>query len=546
MLRIKVSKLKKSFQDRLILDIEDLEVFEGDKVGIVGLNGCGKTTLLNIIAGIEVLDEGNVFIDKSFSYITQFHEKTEITEGKISKELNTPKEYHEYLSGGEKVKVRVSKALNENVRVILADEPTSNLDQGSISHLEENLKKFRGTLLLISHDREFLDNVCNRIIEIENGLVREYSGNYSDYVRLRDERLKREKFEYDKYWNEKNRLEEAINLKSNLRDGVRTCPKRFGNSEARLAKMGGQKAKKSMDNAIKSLKSRIERLEVKQKPQENQDIKVDIFEGKEFFSNYPIEVKGVTIGFKDKILLDNICFKVKRNKKIALIGDNGCGKTSLIKEIIKGNSNIKIANRVNIGYFEQDLKILDEEKSILDNIKESSSFNETFIRIILARFLFRTDSVYKKVHVLSGGEKVKVALCKIILSNNNLLILDEPTNYLDIYSMEALEESLINTNKTMIIVSHDRRFVSKICNEILSMQDKGVVHYPYSFSEWIEKCNEIKVTKEEKEKIQRKMVLQNKIAEAISLLSIETNLEKKTLYENNYETLLKELNSLNM
>ena len=235
MLRIKVSKLKKSFQDRLILDIEDLEVFEGDKVGIVGLNGCGKTTLLNIIAGREILDEGNVFIDKSFSYITQFHEKTEITEGKISKE------YHEYLSGGEKVKARVSKALNENVRVILADEPTSNLDQGSINYLEENLKRFRGTLLLISHDREFLDNVCNRIIEIENGLLREYSGNYSDYVKLREERLKREKFEYDKYWNEKNRLEEAINLKSNLRDGVRTCPKRFGNSEARLAKMGGQR-----------------------------------------------------------------------------------------------------------------------------------------------------------------------------------------------------------------------------------------------------------------------------------------------------------------
>lgn len=546
MLRIKVNKLKKSFQDRLILDINDLEVFEGDKVGIVGLNGCGKTTLLNIISGREALDEGSVFIDKSFSYITQLHENIEFNEGKVSRELNAPREYHEYLSGGEKVKARIAKALSENVRVILADEPTSNLDQNSISYLEEKFKKFKGALLLISHDREFLDNICNKIIEIENGLVREYDGNYSDYIKLRDERLKREKFEYGKYCSEKNMLEEAITVKLTLRDSVKTCPKRFGNSEARLAKMGDQKAKKSMDNSVKALKSRLERLEVKEKPLETPTIKIDIFEGKEFFSNYPIEVKGLTIEFDNKVLLDNISFKVKRYKKIALIGNNGCGKTSLIKEILKGNANIKIANRVNIGYFEQDLKILNEEESILDNIKESSSFNETFIRIVLARFLFRNDSVYKKVKVLSGGEKVKVALCKIILSDNNLLILDEPTNYLDIYSMEILEEALINTNKTMMIVSHDRRFISKVCNEILSIQDNTVIHYPYSFSEWVEKCNGVSVTQKEKNKIQRKMVLENKLAEAISLLSIENNIEKRALYEKDYENLLDELKNLNM
>ncbi len=544
MLLIKVDKVKKYYGDRLILDIDSLEVFEGEKIGLVGVNGGGKTTLLNIICGNIETDEGSIHINNSFSYITQLEEEVNIQTGRISKELNIPDEYNSYLSGGEKVKARIAKALSENKRLIIADEPTSNLDGKSIKYIEEKFKEYDGSVLLVSHDREFLDNICTKIFELEGGKLTVYDGNYSSYLIQKEERRNRAEFEYDQYIKEKRRLEEAIKVKSSLRDSVRKAPRRCGNSEARLYKMGDQKAKKSMENAIKAIESRIDRLEEKEKPKNEQIIKIDIAEGHEFYSNYPVDIKEITLGFDDKVLIQKSSFKLKKNKKVALIGDNGCGKTTLIKAILDKNENIKIANRVKIGYFEQGLDILDQNKTILENVMEDSSFNQTFIRITLARFLFREDSVHKKISVLSGGEKVRVSLCKIILSDNNLLILDEPTNYLDITSMEVLEEALKNSNKTMIIVSHDRRFISEVCDEVLIIENKKLNHYPYPYNEYISTINETKISKADKSKEERLMIIKNKIAETISLISIENNSEKKKEYEKNYEELLKELKVL--
>lgn len=544
MLLIKIDKIKKYYGDRLILDIDSLEILVGEKIGLVGVNGGGKTTLLNIICGFVEADEGKVNINSNFSYITQLEEVVDIEIGRISKELKIPNEYNSYLSGGEKVKARIAKALNENKELIIADEPTSNLDGKSITYIEEKFKEYQGAVLLVSHDREFLDNICTKIFELENGKVTVYDGNYSSYIIQKEERINRAEFEYDQYVKEKKRLEEAIKEKSSLRDSVRKAPRRFGNSEARLCKMGDQKAKKSMENAIKGIVSRIDRLEEKEKPKKEQIIKIDIAEGHEFYANYPIDIKEITLGFKDKILIKKSSFKLKKNKKVALIGENGCGKTTLINSILDKNENIKIANRVKIGYFKQGLDILDQNKTILENVMEDSSFNQTFIRITLARFLFKEDSVYKKVSVLSGGEKVRVSLCKIILSDNNLLILDEPTNYLDINSLEALEEALKNSNKTMIIVSHDRRFINKICDEVLIIENTKLNHYPYPYKEYISKINEPTISKVDKNKEERVIVIKNKIAEIISLISIENNSEKKKEYEKNYEELLKELKVL--
>lgn len=544
MLLIKIDKIKKYYGDRLILDIDSLEIFTGEKIGLVGINGGGKTTLLNIICGMVEADEGTVNINNKFSYITQFEETVDIEMGRIAKELEIPNEYNSYLSGGEKVKARIAKALNENSGIIIADEPTSNLDGKSIKYIEEKFKEYQGAILLVSHDREFLDNICTKIFELEDGKVTVYDGNYSSYLIQKEKKINRAEFEYDQYVKEKRRLEEAIKVKSSLRDSVRKAPRRFGNSEARLCKMGDQKAKKSMENAIKGIASRIDRLEEKEKPKKEQIIKIDIAKGHEFYSNYPIDIKEITLGFEDKVLIKKSSFKLKKNKKVALIGDNGCGKTTLIKSILEKNENIKIANRVKIGYFEQGLDILDQNKTILENVMEDSSFNQTFIRISLARFLFKDDLVYKKVSVLSGGEKVRVSLCKIILSDNNLLILDEPTNYLDITSMEALEEALKNSNKTMIIVSHDRRFINEVCDELLIIENKKLNHYPYSYNEYMSKINEPTISKVDKNKAERVMVIKNKIAETISLISIENNSEKKEEYEKNYEELLKELKVL--
>lgn len=229
---------------------------------------------------------------------------------------------------------------------------------------------------------------------------------------------------------------------------------------------------------------------------------------------------------------------------MALIGENGCGKTTLLKAIINKNESVKIANRVKIGYFQQDLMLLNEDKTILENILESSSENETFIRIVLSRFLFRENDVYKKVSILSGGEKVRVALCKVILSDNNLLILDEPTNYLDIQSMEALEEALKNSNKTMIIVSHDRRFIANVCNEILYFEDNTLKYYPYSYDKWVKRIEETQINKEKRNNNEKKMVLQNRLSEIISIISIECNTDKKLEYEKKYYEILNEIKLL--
>lgn len=544
MLLIKVNRLKKYYGDRLILDIDNLEVFEGEKIGLVGVNGGGKTTLLDIICGNIEQDEGQVYVDKSFSYITQFEEVVDISGSRLSKELNIPNEYNDYLSGGEKVKARIAKALGENTKLIVADEPTSNLDGKSIKYIEDRFKEYDGAILLVSHDREFLDNICTKILELEEGKLTVYNGNYSDYLVQKQERKNRAEFEYDQYIKEKRRLEEAIKVKSSLRDSVRKAPRRCGNSEARLYKMGDQKAKKSMENAIKGIESRIERLEEKEKPKNEEIIKIDIAEGNEFYSNYPIDIKDLTLGFDNKVLIEKGSFRLKKNKKVALLGDNGCGKTTLINAILNREVGIKIANRVKIGYFKQDLDILDENKSIIENIMEDSSFNQTFIRITLARFLFRGDTVYKKVELLSGGERVRVSLCKIILSDNNLLILDEPTNYLDIISMRALEEALKNSNKTMIIVSHDRKFISEVCDEVLTIENKKLTHYPYSYKEYIKRINEPKKCKNDRTKEERLILIKNKIVELISLISIENNIEKKKEYEKYYEELLEEIKIL--
>lgn len=541
---IKINKLKKYYGDRLILNIDKLEIFDGDKIGLVGVNGSGKTTLLNIICGKESYEAGNVFLDVNYSYINQLEEEVHIEESKISKELKLPNEYTSFLSGGEKVKARVAKALNNSSRIIIADEPTSNLDVKSIKYLEDKFNRFNGAILLVSHDRDFLDNICNKIIEIDESKVTMFNGNYSSYLKQKKEMDNRESFEYNQYIKEKRRLEEAIVIKTSLKDGIKKTPKRFGNSEARLHKMGNQSAKKNMDNSIKAIKTRIEKLEEKDKPKENIVIKINIAEGNEFYSNYPIEIKDINISFENKLILRNASFKLKKNKRVALIGENGCGKTTLLKAIIDNNKGVKIANRVKIGYFQQDLMILNEDTTILDNILESSSENETFIRIVLSRFLFRKNDVYKKVSILSGGEKVRVALCKILLSDNNLLILDEPTNYLDIQSMEALEEALKNSNKTMIIVSHDRRFISNVCNEILCFEDNTLKYYPYEYDQWIKRIEESEISKEEKSNNEKKLVLQNRLSEVISLISIECNNDKKLVYEKQYYELLSEIRLL--
>lgn len=542
----KLDKIKKYYGDRLILDIKDFEILDGDRIGIVGQNGAGKTTMLKVLMGNIEPDEGQIFLTESYSYISQIEDYCgECEENKVMKLFKAPEKYEDFLSGGEKIKLKISKALSENKKLIIADEPTSNLDSKSIKVLEDMLKGYKGSLLLVSHDREFLDSLCNTIIEIEAGSIKVYKGNYSKYLELKREERKREEFEYNQYLTEKKRLENAVIGKQELRDCIKRTPKRMGNSEARLHKMGGQKAKKNLDNNIKALKSRIDHLEIKEKPQNISETKVNIQGGMEIISKNIVEVKNLNLFAGKKLLIENAAFKIKRGRKVAIIGDNGSGKTTLLKEIIgKQNENIKIANKVTIGYFDQNQNILQREKSILENVMESSSYDQGFIRINLDNFGFKGDIVYKIVGSLSGGEIVKVALCKILLSDNNILILDEPTNYLDINSMEALEKALLNTEKTVIIVCHDRKFIENICDYIIQIKDKSISEFDGNYKEYLNEINKPQINKDERLNKEKIMLLKNKLSEVISLLSIEKDASKKEKLENDYTCLLKEIKTL--
>lgn len=542
----KLDKIKKYYGDRLILDIKDFEILDGDRIGIVGQNGAGKTTMLKVLMGNIEPDEGQKFLTESYSYISQMEDYCgECEENKVMKLFKAPEKYEDFLSGGEKIKLRISKALSENKKLIIADEPTSNLDSKSIKVLEDMLKGYKGALLLVSHDREFLDSLCNTIIEIEAGSIKVYKGNYSKYLELKREERKRDEFEYNQYLTEKKRLENAVIGKQELRDSIKRTPKRMGNSEARLHKMGGQKAKKNLDNNIKALKSRIDHLEIKERPKNISETKVNIQDGMEIISKNIVEVKNLNLFAGNKLLIENATFKIKRGRKVAIIGDNGSGKTTLLKEIIgKQNENIKIANKVTIGYFDQNQSILQREKSILENVIESSSYDQGFIRINLDNFGFKGDTVYKIVGSLSGGELVKVALCKILLSDNNILILDEPTNYLDINSMEALEKALLNTEKTVVIVCHDRKFIENICDYIIQIKYNSISEYDGNYKEYLNEINKPQINKDERLNKEKIMLLKNKLSEVISLLSIEKDASKKEKLENEYTHLLKEIRTL--
>lgn len=541
-----LNKVKKSYGNRDILYIEKFEILDGDRIGIVGRNGSGKTTLIKCLIGEIDIDEGERFITDSYSYISQIEDDYgDCTEGKIKSLFAASDKYNEFLSGGEKIKIKIVNALSENKNLIIADEPTSNLDSSSIEVLENMLESHNGSLILISHDREFLDCLCNYIVEIDDGKIKRYKGNYTDYINQKKEERKIADREYHSYIKERERLEKAILKKEGLRDRIKKAPKGMGKSEAKTIKMGDQKGKKNIDNNIKNIKSRINHLDIKEKPKDEVEIIIKVKEARDFKAKIPVKVKDLKLTVGDKVLIEECEFSINKGDKVAIIGENGCGKSTLLKEIIKNdNDNIKISKGVEIGYFDQSQKILDERKSVLENVKVDSYYDESFIRSKLNNFGFKGEAVNKEVDLLSGGERVKVSLCKILLCDNNLLILDEPTNYLDIKSMEALESALVNTDKTIILVSHDRKFISNICNKIIEIKDKKINKFDGNYKELkesIKKRGESKVEKHNKDEI---LVLENKISEVISMLSIETDVNKKEKLDNEYNILLKDIKKL--
>ena len=543
-LLVECRNLKKSYGDRLILDIENLCVYDQDRIGIVGVNGAGKTTLLNLLSQRIEPDEGWVKLYGKCSCISQLEPpEEEAIQQEIASKFKVPQIYHTSMSGGEKTRFKLAAGLSQNNTIIFADEPTSNMDIEGIQLVENSFAKFSGALVLISHDRDLLDSLCTKIIEIEEGKIKIYSGNYSEYIKQKTGERELAQFEYEQYVKEKKRLERVIISTREKVKSMRKNPRRMGNSEARLHKMGSQKAKANLDRTVKNVESRIQHLEVKEKPSKIEKIKLDIGDVQKLYNKVIIEGKELNKSFGEKVIFKNAQFHVEKGVKAGLIGPNGCGKTTLLKMILNQEPPIKIAPNVRIGYFSQELSILEENKSILDNVMAESVYGESFVRILLARLLFKGDSVYKKVRILSGGERVKVSFAKIICSDFNLLILDEPTNYLDLNSLEVVEEVLGEYEHSLLFVSHDRRFINSVANQIMTIEDHKIKTFKGSYEEYM--ASRTKVRDREKEQIEEEiLLLETRLTEVISRISMPSKKDDPELLEAEYREILGQIRRL--
>lgn len=543
MLILEISNLKKYYGDRLLLKIDNLKVYSEDKIGVVGLNGVGKSTLLDIITNRIIPDEGNIKLHGSYSYISQLGEQGEaFVDEKLIKEFNLKEKKKEFMSGGEKNKLKIAQAFSKDINILFADEPTANLDISTIEKVQDMIKKFKGAVVIVSHDRNLLDNCCNSIMEIDNGSVKIYKDNYSKFYQQKREELDRQKFEYSQYVKEKNKLEEAVIDIEGRSGTIRKAPKRMGNSEARLHKMGDQRAKASMDRTKKATISRLERLEVKERPKDIEKIKIDLKESGSLHSKILIEGENINKSFGKNKLLEQAAFKIYNNTRTAILGGNGCGKTTFIKMITSNEEGIKIIENLKIGYFSQDFSILDENKTIIENIMEDSIYDESLSRTVLSRLLFKREEVYKKVSRLSGGERVKVSFAKIILSDINLLILDEPTNYLDIYSMEAVEKVLGEFNGTIVFVSHDIRFINKLATNLLVFKDNKLISFDGNYEDYIKSS---KIIKDDDKELQENIfVLENRLSQLIGRISMPGKKDNIQELDKEYNVVLQELKKL--
>lgn len=528
----------------MIILMEKSRVYSEDRIGIIGVNGAGKTTLVNILSQRLEPDEGWVKLYGRYSYISQIEppDNKRISSEMASK-FGVASIWNENMSEGEKTRFKIAESFGNDSQIIFADEPTSNVDMEGIELIEGWFAEYQGGVILISHDRSLLNKLCNKILEIEGGRVKLYNGNYDKYSVQKAQERERAQFEYLQYIHEKKRLEGAmVNIQQKAKS-IRKTPKRMGNSEARLHKMGNQKAKVSLDRVKKNIEARIDHMEVKEKPVETEEIKFDLTEPRKIHSKIIIEGNRINKTFANKTIFKDAEFKISNGSKVALIGPNGCGKSTLLKMITQQDVAIKIAPAAKIGYFSQDMSILNEKLTILENVMENSIYQESFARTLLARLLFKREDVYKKVDVLSGGERVKVSFAKILLDDFNLLILDEPTNYLDIKSLEVNEEALRNYNRTLIFVSHDRSFISSVADHIMIIENQKIKMFNGNYAEYLAKKN-LAANKYKEDVDKQILILQHRLSEIVGRLSMPSKKDNLEELDHEYHEVMGELNKL--
>ena len=532
---LQVSNINKYFNDNHILKDVSFHMNEYDKTALVGINGSGKTTLIRIIMNELDKDSGNISLNKGVSvgYLPQnaiidsdatiYEEVLKVKEALISdeqtlrdmeKEMGDVKgrelealmeDYHKLeeafdraggyriasdisgtlkglgfseeefgkpvntLSGGQKTRVALSKLLVGTPDMIILDEPTNHLDMNSIIWLENYLLNYKGAVLIVSHDRYFLDRIVDHVVELDCGVCTSFTGNYSDYA------AKKEIIRV-------SQLNAYLNQQRDIKHQQEVIEK--------LRSFNREKSIKRADSRAHML----EKIELIDKPTENNNGMQIVLSPRIESGKNVLDVTDLTKAY-DHRLFSDINFSLRRGDHVAIIGDNGTGKTTILKiinNIVSADSGeIKLGTNVCIGYYDQEHHVLHDDKTIFEEISDDfPTLTNTEIRNMLAAFLFTGDDVFKPIHNLSGGEKGRVSLAKLMLSEANLLILDEPTNHLDITSKEILENALNNYTGTLLYVSHDRYFINRTADRILELNSEGLTEYLGNYDYYLEKKQE--------------------------------------------------------
>jgi ATPase subunit of ABC transporter with duplicated ATPase domains len=383
-------------------------------------------------------------------------------------------ELSEHPSGGELSRAAIAEVLSQNPDVILADEPTTNLDSDGVRELRRAFEAFKGAIVLVSHDRDLLDDLCDKIWELENGVLRVFPGNYSEWRIQKERERDFAGFEYEEYRREDRRLRESARKAKERSLRTVKPPSRMSGSEVRLRPDKGDIAQATVRASAKAISKRADKLEKKSRPADLPEIKMALGVHSSVASAVTARAAGLSAAFGDRTIFDDADFEVTTAKRTVLLGPNGSGKTTLIGLIARGEPPVKIAPGARIGYFGQNHESVDPTRTVLENARKFSDLPEHEVRTILARLEIKGEDAHKKCAVLSGGECAKVAFAMLFASNLNTLVLDEPTNHMDLYATEALESLLMAWKGTIVLATHDLRLAGKVGDRFLMIEDKKI------------------------------------------------------------------------
>ncbi len=539
MIEIELNNIIKNYGLKNVLNGMNLTLKTGERAAIIGCNGAGKSTVLKIIMKQENISDGTInirknatigilrqiyeyeetnpnvytFLQRSFEHFFELETKLKKLEDEMSYEKDDEKisellqkygnvqqkyiqmggydiqekfnkicsglqinekmlnQNYNDLSGGEKTIVNLGALLLKEPSILLLDEPTNHLDMEKLEWLEKFLKEYKGTILMVSHDRYFLDKIATKTILLENGKEKIYLGNYSYFLK---EDEKRTLAEFENYKNQQKMIKK-------MKESIKTLRK-FG--ELAKNEMFFKRAK-SIEKKLAKIEQ-LPQVDLEQKTLLNFKLNIDSRSGKDV-----VIINNLNKNFESKNIFENANLQIHYGEKIALIGKNGTGKSTLLKIIMNEDceytGEIKIGQSVNIGYIPQEIKFEDDNQTILNFFEQFDNRNETEIRTSLAKYMFRGNDVFKKVSSLSGGEKVRLILAKLLKQNINFLILDEPTNHIDIETRELLEEAIKEYSGTVLFVSHDRYFINNLAERIVEVKEKRFFSYVGNYDEYLRK-----------------------------------------------------------